>query len=550
MTDRDGTPGDLSRREALGLAAAALAGLAGAPAEGAATPPGAEGWFDTTRGMWPVRAGNEVVELIDGPETFAAMVAAIRTATGRGPNGASHFIYLLGWTLFPDFRLIPSEPGTSIRSLFTAASARGVEIRSMLWLQPAIFTDTNQIAVDLINGRAVPTGGAILDSRNVFYIPKFTAHHQKVLVVNGEQGLIAFCGGIDINPDRMYPVPSSPGSPDHDVHCRVRGPAAADLVQVFIERWRDHPDVKKLPTSRQGLRALRLPAPGPVRGANAAVQVARTYANGFLPGQFPPEVFDDLQAVYDALREKWPVLPPGPIDPPDLREGYSFAPFGEQQVARMLVRAIGRARRYIYVEDQYFVDTGPNDAGLDVRGALMAALPRLDNLTVVLTHPDLLQLPQKRYRRRIFIEALKRAGGSKVRIFHLTPPGDPHTYVHSKLWVMDDQFAVVGSANFNRRSWANDSEAVVGFYDPPTANGGGVPRRLRMRLWAEHLNVPMRAVADPIAAARLWLRPGPGAKVAPYLTSATADEVERSDLEWFLVDPDGSGNGLGPYSPF
>ena len=102
--------------------------------------------------------------------------------------------------------------------------------------------------------------------------------------------------------------------------------------------------MKKLPSSRQGLRALRVPAPGPVPRSNVAVQVGRTYANGLLPGQFPAAVFDDLQAVYDELRKKWPVLPPGPIDPLDLRQGYSFAPFGEQQVARMLVRAIGRAR--------------------------------------------------------------------------------------------------------------------------------------------------------------------------------------------------------------
>ena len=37
-------------------------------------------------------------------------------------------------------------------------------------------------------------------------------------------------------------------------------------------------------------------------------------------------------------------------------------------------------------------------------------------------------------------------------------------YVHSKTWVIDDEFAIVGSANCNRRGYTHDSEASVGVY--------------------------------------------------------------------------------------
>ena len=68
------------------------------------------------------------------------------------------------------------------------------------------------------------------------------SHHQKVLIVKGSEGLIAFCGGIDINPDRIHNVGATFGCTFQDVHCRIKGPAAHDLLKIFLERWKDHPD--------------------------------------------------------------------------------------------------------------------------------------------------------------------------------------------------------------------------------------------------------------------------------------------------------------------
>lgn len=35
--------------------------------------------------------------------------------------------------------------------------------------------------------------------------------------------------------------------------------------------------------------------------------------------------------------------------------------------------------------------------------------------------------------------------GTKVHILDRTVPGTPHTYVHAKTWIFDDEFAIVGS---------------------------------------------------------------------------------------------------------
>src|SRR6185295_13224615 len=89
-----------------------------------------------------------------------------------------------------------------------------------------------------------------------------------VIIVKGSEGLIGFCGGIDINPDRIggFDTNNQPmaisgfdenGLPKkirfsksetleilHDVHCRVKGRGAYYLLQRFLERWKNFKSLK------------------------------------------------------------------------------------------------------------------------------------------------------------------------------------------------------------------------------------------------------------------------------------------------------------------
>ena len=186
--------------------------------------------------------GNRVEPLVDGPATFKAMKEAIETATDN-----THFIYLLAWWCDPWVHL--TDPGTSLLDLFDAAGRKGVQIRVLLWDAPGVPGFVNhsrlQDAAEAALNR-IPNCFAQQDNPGV---PK--SHHQKLLVVKGNKGLISFCGGIDVNADRRYPVPppagsyrsdrprnlgwvgasgssagAPTGSPLHDVHTRVTGRAA------------------------------------------------------------------------------------------------------------------------------------------------------------------------------------------------------------------------------------------------------------------------------------------------------------------------------------
>jgi phosphatidylserine/phosphatidylglycerophosphate/cardiolipin synthase-like enzyme len=444
-------------------------------------------WFETggSPAMQPVRAGNAVTWLIDGPQTFKSMSEALQTA-----NSAGHYIYLLGWWLIDALNIVQDDPRSTSRAIFASASQQGVQVRAMLWDQ---WGSQNSDEVEHIN--ALPHGAAILDNRTLNY----GSHHQKILVVKGTEGLIAFCGGIDINSDRVSWGSGSNGFPLHDVHCRIQGPAAHDLLRIFLERWQDHPGHSDLDRKKGSL--LGLVEAAPLLTGTLFVQIGRTYGNGKRHA--------------------------------GLGGGYTFAPNGEQTAKRMILRGISEARRFIYMEEQYLVD-------MEASQALQAALMNIQHLTILIPDCSLMSVPQTCFRRQQFIAPLKRVGGDKVRVFILSPSGAFHTYVHSKIYIVDDQFAIIGSANCNRRGWTHDSEAVAGILD--TASGE-FARQLRIALWAEHLNIDKTdgRLADGAVGADLWMSlPAGSTRIAQYDQNAGIERI-HTDKDWDnFVDPDGS----------
>ena len=440
-----------------------------------------------------LRAQNAVQWLIDAGDTFRSMVEAIRTAVSR-----EQYVYLLGWKLVDDFQLIPGDRTSLARVLLADASARGAQIRAMLWAKPPL---ENRDEVTRIN--RLKTGAAILDDLTPHHV--YGAHHQKVLIVKGSQRLIGSCGGLDINSDRIQVVGVSKGEPLHDVHCRVAGPSAWDLLQTFIRRWDHHPDHTGIDRMRGGLLGRREPLPSTIAtpslgtsstGASCSVVIART---------FNPVA-------------RRVVMP------------------REHDIRTLLLAAVANAQSFIYMEDQYLIS-------MDMAAALRAAVPRLQHLTILIAASEVISDTPCIWKfRRDFVNTLTAglspADLAKVRIFHrITPPSSrptfgQHTYVHAKVWMIDDELAVIGGANCNRRGCEHDSEVKAFVFDDAIPIGPGgltFAQGLRMNLWSEHLNTPPAAVVDGVASAGLWLTPPPGARVAPYNPTAGRDPWPQTD---------------------
>lgn len=453
-----------------------------------------------------LRVGNAVRSMIDGRETFEEMVSDIRAT-----NGERDYIYLLAWDITDNFALIPRDASSTVRRLLAGASARGVQIRAMMWAKP--WPPLQNLAeVQRIN--ALANGAAIRDDETVNKTPMSTArlraallaagvvprlipviirlippqdlarlggsHHQKVLVVKRGETLVAYCGGLDINANRLNIVDANSGHPEHDTHFRIVGPSAWDLLQTFIKRWRHHPRSTIIDSGpKGGLRGAREPVPraisSPARidapfGGSTSVVIART----FTPNRRVPGI----------VRER--------------------------DIGALLLAAIRNARRFIYLEDQYLVD-------LNTAAALNRAIPRLQHLTILILGSAIDDMPFGKEYRRDFVDRLN-AGLSvsdrrKIGIFQLStsqarPVFGVHTYVHAKSWFIDDELAVIGSANCNRRGYQHDSEVDAFIFDSaPPRSGLTFAQQYRMRLWKEHLGVPARAVVDGVASAALWRRP-------------------------------------------
>lgn len=527
--DPDVRPPRISRRRILQLGTSALLANAMSPldrvfaAEAAGDPELPENdherWFLAEgAGGWPVRDGNDVIGLIDGFVTFGEMITVIRSA-----NAANHYIYLLGWWLTDSF-FMNNQGGSRMSDLLLAASNAGVEIRAMLW-----SALRGQNAAEVANIKALATGSAILDNRtraNPTTGIKVGSHHQKILIVKGTQGLIALCGGVDINPDRRYPKGNdanrggdTAGAPLHDVHCRVRGPSAWDLLQVFVERWNEHPDVAALPAVKRGLRGAAEAVPAAIAGQVVRCQVGRTYPKGV----------------------------------------YGFVPAaGTQQAAAMIVKAIGAARKFIYVEDQYFVDTVPSPSGHNVRTALIEARAAVQHITVLIPDDLITDLTGKAawnqagFRRRELINAVRVNGNNtKLRVYFRKNTNvaadhpDRHEYVHSKTWIFDDEYAIIGSANCNRRSWTHDSEVVMGIWDRGKADRSRLwlAHDLRMRLWSHHLGIDKMAdLKNGVESRKYWDEARkPSAAVRQYDYRAVIGPNLAEQTLWDeLIDPFGS----------
>lgn len=395
-------------------------------------------------------SGNFVECLIRGPATFEAMAKAIRTANKRG-----HYIYLLGWWLDDNFPLIPTDPTSTIQALFYSAANAGVQIRAMLW-DTIVLTGGdvrhNTKEVDRINAlredgaklKKVFDAAAILDETAW----AVGSHHQKVLIVKGDKGLIAFCGGVDINRDRVPPAKKA-GQPLHDVHCKIQGAAAHELLKVFMRRWTSHPKIwGKSPT---------------------------------LTNLFP---YQDIRRVDLG----YPLL--GLCEPLPSAKGSDFVKIAttsnairggkpcsqDRSLRDTMISVIRNAQRSIYIEDQYLV-------GLQAARELRKRIPvnSFQSLTIVIPYSSLSDVPQIWKRRKDFLDTLtiglSPQDRSKVKIYYLRDLDingkrifGSYSYVHSKTWIIDDEVAIIGSANCNRRGWSYDTEVIAAIYNPKLAS--------------------------------------------------------------------------------
>ncbi|TVU31948.1 hypothetical protein EJB05_23660, partial [Eragrostis curvula] len=502
---------------------------------------------------------------------------------------ARKLIYIVGWSVFHTIHLM--RDGAQVKSLgelLKLKSQEGVRVLLLVWDDPTSRSILGYKTSGFMGTQDEETRRFFKHSSvHVLLCPRsagkrhswvkqqetgtiFT-HHQKTVIVDADAGnyrrkIIAFVGGLDLcggrydtpwhplfrtlqtvhkedyyNPNFATVDARGPREPWHDLHSKIDGPAAYDVLQNFQERW-----IKA--SKRHGIKKL-----------------AKSYDDALLSIERIPEIVSINDATYfsDNDPETWHAQVFRSIDsnsakgfPKDPREATTKNlvcgknVLIDMSIHTAYVHAIRAAQHFIYIENQYFIgssfnwdshkDLGANNL-IPIEIALkitnkIKANERFSAYIVIPMWPEgnptgaatqrILYWQNKTMQMmyETIYRALKEAGLDEIyepqdylNFFCLgnrevadststsNAGNNPQeqarknrrfmVYVHSKGMIVDDEYVIIGSANINQRSMEGirDTEIAMGAYQPQYtwANKVSAPRGqiygYRMSLWAEHI---------------------------------------------------------------
>ena len=336
-------------------------------------------------------SARSVQLLVDAAEAFPEMLAAI--------DGARKYVDLETYILRDD------ATGQAFQRALIQAASRGVRVRLLYdWLGslalPASFLH------ELVRANvAVAAYHPLVLRRPVWVLNK--RDHRKILVVDEA---VSFTGGLNIADE--YAAVSEGGEGWRDTHVRLDGPEVArQMTALFEHAWRRAtPYAKTLTRGRRlrwGIRRRLASLSGKAgRAANAG---------GDTDGGLPVSI------VGNELRRH------------------------RRRIHRAYLKAICGARRYVLIENAYFIPSR------SVRRALVRAARRGVIVGVVVTARS--DVPITTFAMRWLYEELL-AGG--VRVFEW-----PAAMMHAKTAVIDDAWSIIGSYNFDHRSLLHQLESVA-----------------------------------------------------------------------------------------
>jgi phosphatidylserine/phosphatidylglycerophosphate/cardiolipin synthase-like enzyme len=184
--------------------------------------------------------------------------------------------------------------------------------------------------------------------------------------------------------------------------------------------------------------------------------------------------------------------------------GYysNWAPKGEISILAATLKAIRNAKQYIFISDQFLWNPVILDAvaqQLQKVQAVVLVTDSFNTLDHYILGYNLKTMANAKayYQFRAWSQLAK---SNKVFAYQLIKEGLPEAnikntiYTHWKALIIDDEFAIIGTAGVEQAGMTNDIDMSLGIYDP------AVVKTMRENLWAEYLNVsdPM-TLSDPIA---------------------------------------------------
>ncbi|XP_027368199.1 phospholipase D alpha 1-like [Abrus precatorius] len=499
---------------------------------------------------------------------------------------AEHLIYIAGWSVYTKITLIrdmsrEQEGELTLGELLKMKAADGVTVLMLVWddrTSTKLLKNDGVMATHDENTESYfhNTGvHCVLCPRNPdngqsivqgLEVATMFAHHQKILVVDGEMAsvdvegrrrILSFIGGIDLC-DGRYDTPlhslfrtlgtthhddfhqpnfrgasiakGGPREPWHDIHCRLEGPIAWDVLINFEQRWKKQGKEDVLPVELGKHADIFVPPTPLVDNEAWNVQLFRSIDAGAAYGL--PNTPEDA-ARYGLLIGKDHVI--------------------DCSIQSAYINAIRRAKNFIYIENQYFLGSSfcwnsddlninevkalhliPKELSLKVvskieagerfsvyivipmwpegipESAAVQSILNWQKMTMNMMYTDIvhaLQVKGIQADPKDYLSFFCLGNREKKNNGELEPSTGPEhesdynraqqarrfmIYVHAKMMIVDDEYIIIGSANMNERSMngARDTEIAMGGYQPHhLATKRGQIHGFRMSLWYEHLGI-------------------------------------------------------------
>lgn len=474
----------------------------------------------------PVRLAQQITPLIDGMEAFHSMEEAILDARSS--------VLMAFWLFDPRTRLVHDDSLSWLRMLYDAAN-RGVTVcllttdrdpgfdlagHAQAWqwyfdmyqatgslpagkvqlvcsrheaevpkdtvrlIRPGLYGDIEtffnkisdagdrklvwQNAPGLWDKMDFDAGTARIKRRKPGeHYPVYPAvHHNKVAIIDGR---VAFAGGMNIAPDyKDFPSHDMlDAQPWHDCFVKVEGrEILGDFLRCYAGLWnKERVRCESFLTEAFKQRGA-VPRISKTADLDAAKLLAPA-ANG-VPPVIPSQIHRTVTKKSTAANGVPDVVLR------DILDGY--------------LKAIGKAEQFIYIENQYVREQA-------MINAIIARARAVPDLRVIFLMPkDVEELKNKSDVDAVnlhgaavqfeLLEKLKTALKKRLGLFTMLKKDGNDVYVHSKLIIVDDLYASIGSANTNPRGFRMDTELDFTWLDRK------VTQQLRYDLWNEVLGRP------------------------------------------------------------
>eukprot|EP00252_Welwitschia_mirabilis_P021815 TRINITY_DN5710_c0_g1_i1.p1 TRINITY_DN5710_c0_g1~~TRINITY_DN5710_c0_g1_i1.p1 ORF type:complete len:866 (+),score=131.96 TRINITY_DN5710_c0_g1_i1:140-2737(+) len=529
---------------------------------------------------------------------------------------AHHLVYIAGWSVFYKVRLVRESkrplPETlkkdfTLGDLLKYKSEEGVRVLLLVWddktshhnfllrTEGVMQTHDEETKRFFKHSSVQCVLAPRYASNKLSWVKQHVVgtlytHHQKTVIVDSQASgnnrkLTAFVGGLDLC-DGRYDTPEhrllkdldtifkedfhnptfptnpncqGPRQPWHDLHTKIEGPAAYDVLKNFEQRWRKATKLRnfgqrfKKTTKWYDDSLLKIERISWILSPSKAHSIAADDSKLWVSDKNNPDTcYVQIFRSIDSGSVKGFPKYPKEIEEQNLicRKNLII----DKSIHKAYVKAIRSAQHFIYIENQYFLGSSYNwptykNAGahnlipMELALKIASKIRMKEDFAVYIIIPlwpegdptsqsvqEILfwqsQTMEMMY--RVIARAIDDAGLSDERhpqqylnfyclgnrepkdeteettqmsSVENTPHGQAQKhrrfmiYVHSKGMIVDDEYAIVGSANINERSLegSRDTEIAMGCYQPYHTwsskhdHPHGQIYGFRKSLWAEHL---------------------------------------------------------------